>query len=60
MRKTFAARLGAVDYPAAAPDDGSKLNSLNSFTYTSPQGADKMYGPYFGGVIQSLYASAQS
>lgn len=36
------------------------LNSLNSFKYTSPFLSDKMYGPYFGSVIQALYNSAQS
>lgn len=36
------------------------LNSLNSFKYTSPGVSDKMYGPYFGSVVQTLYTSAQS
>ena len=35
------------------------LNSLNSFKYTSPLLSDKMYGPYFGSVIQAAYNSAQ-
>jgi V8-like Glu-specific endopeptidase len=36
------------------------LNSLNSFKYTSGRYNDKMYGPYFGSVVQNLYTSAQS
>lgn len=36
------------------------LNSLNSFTYNLPLLSDKMYGPYFGNVIQAAYNSAQS
>lgn len=35
------------------------LNSVNSFKYNLPLLNTKMYGPYFGSVIQSLYQSAQ-
>lgn len=36
-------------------------NSLNSFKYQLLLfGGDKMYGPYFGSVIQSLYKTAQN
>jgi hypothetical protein len=34
------------------------LNSLNSFKYVLPLTGDKMYGPYFGSVIQELYNTA--
>lgn len=37
----------------------STINSLNSFKYTLPLLDNKMYGPYFGSVIQAVYNSAQ-
>ena len=35
------------------------LNSLNSFKYNLPLLGNKMYGPYFGSVIQAAYNNAQ-
>ena len=35
------------------------LNSVNSFKYNAPELSDKMYGPYFGSVIKSVYSAAQ-
>ena len=35
------------------------LNSLNSFKYTGGPMSDRMFGPYFGSVIQGVYSEAQ-
>jgi hypothetical protein len=35
------------------------LNSLNSFKYTGGPLSDRMFGPYFGSVIQGVYNEAQ-
>lgn len=35
------------------------LNSVNSFKYTLPLLDSRMYGPYFGSVIEDLYQTAQ-
>lgn len=36
------------------------LNSLNSFKYTGGPLSDRMFGPYFGSVVQGVYNEAQS
>ena len=36
------------------------LNSLNSFKYTGGPLANRMFGPYFGSVVQGVYNVAQS
>lgn len=36
------------------------LNSVNSFKYTVPGFGNRMYGPYFGSAVQSLYTAAQN
>ena len=35
------------------------LNSLNSFKYTGGPLSDRMFGPYFGSVVQGVYNEAQ-
>ncbi len=35
------------------------LNSVNSFKYTSGPDTNRMFGPYFGSVVQSVYQDAQ-
>lgn len=45
-----------INYDAAG--GVGTLNSLNSFKYVLPLTGDRMYGPYFGSVIQELYNTA--
>ncbi len=45
-----------IDYDPAA--GVGTLNSLNSFTYNLPLFSGRMYGPYFGSVVQALYTTA--
>lgn len=45
-----------IDYD---PQSGvGTLNSLNSFKYNVPLFSGRMYGPYFGSVIEQLYSTA--
>lgn len=45
-----------IDYDPAAGI--GTLNSLNSFKYNVPLFGGRMYGPYFGSVVEQLYTTA--